>query len=63
MPLSSIMPESKHPRIELTEAVAKILPSFASLSLKEKTCQILQVCATTPEVGAALCMHMRGATN
>ena len=49
--------EISTPRIELTEAMKKVIPNFLSLPLKEKTCQILQACATNPEVGTAVC-HM-----
>ena len=51
------------PRIELTEAMLKIIPNYASLSLKEKTCQILQACANTPEVGKAVCHMYRDRCN
>ena len=51
------------PRIELTEAMLKIIPNYTSLSLKEKTCQILQACANTPEVGKAVCHMYRDRCN
>ena len=49
--------ELNNTRTELITAMTEITPSFLSLSQQEKTCQILQSCASSPKVGAAI-FHM-----
>ena len=55
--------ELSSPRTELTQAITDIVPNFSSLSAKEKTCQILLACATSPKVGTAVCHLYRERCN